>query len=237
MYRGYMIKKFYKNRRVLVTGATGFKGSWLCAWLNDLGAEVCGTGYSPNYNKNLFKQLKLDKKIKVKIFDIRDLKKTENCIREFKPEIIIHMAAQPLIIESYKKPHETIEINFKGTMNILEVVRKISFVKALICITSDKCYENKNTTRGYKENDIMGGIDPYSVSKASSELLVRAYRESFFKNKNCGVATARAGNVIGGGDWSANRLVPDCVKFLLKKKLFILETHILIDHGNMFLNL
>ena len=213
------ITNFYKNKKVFVTGATGFKGSWLCSWLLHMGAKVYGSGYSPNQNKNLFYKLKLHKKIKLGIFDIRDQKKLEKFISRSKPSIIFHLAAQPLIIESYLKPHSTIDINIRGTLNILEASKKFNFVKSVVLITSDKCYENVGKLTRYKENDTLGGIDPYSASKSSSELIIRAYRESFFKNKkNCGISSARAGNVIGGGDWSANRLIPDTIRSLLDKK-------------------
>ena len=218
------LNNFYKNKKVLVTGATGFKGSWLCSWLLLMGAKVYGSGYSPNQNKNLFYKLKLQKKIKLGIFDIRDQKKLEKFITKSKPEIIFHLAAQPLIIESYLKPHSTIDINIKGTLNILEASRKFNFIKSVVLITSDKCYENVGKLTRYKENDTLGGIDPYSASKSSSELIIRAYRESFFKDKrNCGISSARAGNVIGGGDWSAKRLIPDCIKSLLENKVIFLR--------------
>ncbi|MDA9600896.1 CDP-glucose 4,6-dehydratase [bacterium] len=218
------ITNFYKNKKVFVTGATGFKGSWLCSWLLHMGAKVYGSGYSPNQNKNLFYKLKLHKKIKLGIFDIRDKKKLEKFISRSKPSIIFHLAAQPLIIESYLKPHSTIDINIRGTLNILEASKKFNFVKSVVLITSDKCYENVGKLTRYKENDTLGGIDPYSASKSSSELIIRAYRESFFKNKkNCGISSARAGNVIGGGDWSANRLIPDCIRSLLDKRAIFLR--------------
>jgi CDP-glucose 4,6-dehydratase len=218
------ISNFYKNKRVLVTGSTGFKGSWLCCWLLHMGAKVYGSGYSPNQNKNLFYQLKLQKKIKLAIFDIRDQKKLEKFIFKSKPSIIFHLAAQPLIIESYLKPHLTIDINVRGTLNVLEASKKFNFIKSVVLITSDKCYENVGKLTRYKEDDVLGGIDPYSASKSASELIIRAYRESFFKNKkNCGISSARAGNVIGGGDWSAKRLIPDCIKSLLKNKVVFLR--------------
>ena len=215
---------FYKNKKVLVTGATGFKGSWLCCWLLHMGAKVYGTGYSPNQNKNLFYQLKLNKKIKLGIFDIRDKKRLDKFILKSKPSIIFHLAAQPLIIESYLKPHKTIDVNVGGTLNILEASKNYAFVKSVVMITSDKCYENVGKLTRYKEDDVLGGIDPYSASKSSSELIIRAYRESFFKDKRkCGISSARAGNVIGGGDWSANRLIPDSIRSLLNGKSIYLR--------------
>ena len=218
------LDKFYKNKKVFVTGATGFKGSWLCSWLLLMGAKVYGSGYSPNQNKNLFYKLKLQNKIKLGIFDIRDQQKLEKFISRSKPSIIFHLAAQPLIIESYLKPHSTIDINVKGTLNILEASRKFNFIRSVVLITSDKCYENVGKLTRYKEEDALGGIDPYSASKSASELIIRAYRESFFKNKrNCGISSARAGNVIGGGDWSAKRLIPDCIKSLLENKVIYLR--------------
>lgn len=213
-----MIKNFYKNKKVLVTGATGFKGSWLCYWLTILGAKVFGTGYNPNKNKNLFYSLNLNKKIKLKLFDIKNKKKLKSFIKYSKPQIIFHLAAQPLILESYKKPYLTYSVNCIGTLNILEIVRKIDTVKSLVCITSDKCYENNFSTKGFKESDKLGGEDPYSGSKACAEIMIRSYKESFFNKKNCGLASARAGNVIGGGDWSKNRLIPDSINSIIKNK-------------------
>ena len=218
------IRNFYKNKKILVTGATGFKGSWLCSWLKKLGAKVYGTGFSPNQNKNLFYKLKLEKKINLKIFDIRDYKKLRSFTISSKPSIIFHLAAQPLIYKSYLEPHLTIDTNFKGTLNILEIAKNCNFIKSVVLITSDKCYENTGKIKEYKESDELGGVDPYSASKAASELIIRAYKESFFKNKrNCGISSARAGNVIGGGDWSEKRLIPDCIKSLLNNKLIKLR--------------
>ena len=217
-----IIKQFYKNKTVLVTGASGFKGAWLCSWLLLLKSKVYGTGFNPNKNNNFFYKLNLDKKIDYKTFDIRNFKDLDQFVKKSRPEIIFHLAAQPLIYESYKKPYSTFEINCMGTLNILEIAKKYKFIKSLICVTSDKCYENQGFLKGYKENDKLGGVDPYSASKAAAEMMVRAYRKSFFnKGKTtriCGVSSARAGNVIGGGDWSDNRLLPDSIKALLKKK-------------------
>ena len=213
-----MVKNFYKNKKVLVTGATGFKGAWLCYWLNILGAKVYGVGYNPNKNKNLFYSLKLDKKIKLKLLDIRNKNKIKKFIISNKPQIIFHLAAQPLILESYKKPYLTYTVNSIGTLNVLETVRQIKSVRSLICVTSDKCYESNYSTKGFKEDDRLGGKDPYSGSKASAEIMINSYQESYYKSKKCGLASARAGNVIGGGDWSENRLIPDTVNSIIREK-------------------
>ena len=210
---------FYKNKKVLVTGATGFKGAWLCSWLLKLGAKVYGIGFTPNKNKNLFYSLSLDKKIVLRLFDIRDFKKLYQFINFSRPSIIFHLAGQPLVFESYKKPLLTFDINFRGTLNVLESSRNSKFVKSIVSITSDKCYENiGHYKKVYSETDRLGGLDPYSASKASAELIIKSYRDSFFKHKiKCGISSARAGNVIGGGDWSQKRLIPDCVRFIRNK--------------------
>ncbi len=218
------LKKFYKNKKILVTGATGFKGAWLCKWLLMMGAKVIGVGYNPNKNKNLFYQLNLDKKINLHLFDIRNYKKLNFLIKKNKPSIIFHLAAQPLIYESYYKPLETFDINFRGSMNIVDISRKNKNVKSVIIVTSDKCYESNYSSKGFKEDDLLGGIDPYSASKSSTEIMVRAYRESFFKKiKRVGISTARAGNVIGGGDWSPKRLIPDVIKSINKNKSILIR--------------
>ena len=218
------LKKFYKNKKILVTGATGFKGAWLSNWLLKLGSKVTGVGYNPNKNKNLFYQLNLHKKINLHLFDVRDFKKLENVIKKVKPSLIFHLAAQPLIYESYKKPLLTFDVNFRGTLNLMECVRHSNFVKSVVIVTSDKCYESNSSSKGFKETDILGGIDPYSASKSSTEIMVRAYRESFFKKNNqIGVSTGRAGNVIGGGDWSPKRLIPDCIKSLKANKTIVIR--------------
>ncbi len=210
---------FYKNKKVLITGSTGFKGAWLSLWLNMLGAKVYGIGYKPNNNKKLFNQLDLSKKIIFRNIDIRNFNKIKNHIFKIKPEIIFHLAAQPIISKSYEKPKYTYEVNSIGTLNIMETIKDIKFVKSVVLVTSDKCYESNNSTIGFSENDKLGGIDPYSGSKAAAEIIVNTYYQSFFKNKkNIGIATARAGNVIGGGDWSKDRLIPDAIKFLNRKK-------------------
>ena len=219
-----ILKKFYKNKSVLITGVTGFKGTWLCSWLLELGANVVGVGYNPNPNKNLFYKLNLNRKIKLNLFDIRNLSKLQQLVKKTKPSIIFHLAAQPLIYESYKKPLETFDINSRGTLNVLEVTRLNNFIKSVVLVTSDKCYENNFSTRGFRENDRLGGVDPYSASKASAEIIAKAYKEIFFKNKNIkGISTGRAGNVIGGGDWSPKRLIPDSIRCLIQGKPIFLR--------------
>tara|TARA_B100001059_G_C17825763_1_gene581255 strand:- start:450 stop:1520 length:1071 start_codon:yes stop_codon:yes gene_type:complete len=216
--------KFYKNKKILITGVTGFKGAWLALWLNLLGAKVYGIGYKPNNNIRLFDQLNLKKKIFFKNIDIRNFKKLSKYIKKIRPKIIFHLAAQPIISKSYEDPTNTYEINSFGTLNLIEIVKKNSFIKSTIFITSDKCYESNNSTVGFKENDKLGGIDPYSGSKACAEIIVNTYHHSFFKNKlNRGVATARAGNVIGGGDWSKDRLIPDSIKSLVTNKKIVIR--------------
>jgi CDP-glucose 4,6-dehydratase len=214
---------FYKGKKVLITGATGFKGSWLCLWLSMLGAHVIGTGLKKNSQK-LFYQLGLEKKIKVYYLDVRENQRLKKIIFKHKPSIIFHFAAQPLVRESYKYPIQTYEINIMGTINILDIVYRAGFVKSLVCVTTDKVYENKNWVWGYRENDSLGGDDPYSASKAAAEMAINSYKNSFFvNNKKIGVASVRAGNVIGGGDMSKDRIIPDCVRNLLKKKNIIIR--------------
>lgn len=214
-----MVKKsFYKNKKILITGATGFKGAWLCMWLKILGSKVYGIGHNPNRNKNLFYSLNLHKEINLSILDVRNFSKLCKKIKSIKPEIIFHLAAQPLILESYKKPFETYNVNSNGTLNILESIKNTKSVKTLILVTSDKCYQSNSSTKGFKEEDKLGGEDPYSGSKACAEIIANTYYKSFFSKKNIGVATVRAGNVIGGGDWSKDRLIPDCINSILKNK-------------------
>lgn len=216
--------KFYKNKKILITGVTGFKGAWLALWLNLLGAKVYGIGYKPNNNIRLFDQLNLKKKIFFKNIDIRNFKNLSKYVKKIKPKIIFHLAAQPIISKSYDDPFETYEINSLGTLNLIEIIKQNKFIKSSVFITSDKCYESNNSTKGFKENDKLGGIDPYSGSKACAEIIAKTYYYSFFKNKiNRGIATARAGNVVGGGDWSKDRLIPDSIKSLYEKKVIIIR--------------
>lgn len=208
---------FYKNKKVLITGHTGFKGSWLCLLLNELGADVYGYALPPKTTPNLFSEAHINKIITSHLGDIRDFEKLEGVLHQIQPDIIIHMAAQALVIESYKNPRETFEINIMGTVNLLDAARTTKSVKAIINVTTDKCYENKEWYWSYRENEPMGGYDPYSNSKGCSELVTSSYRNSYFNlNKyadhGVAVASARAGNVIGGGDWSDDRLIPDFIR-------------------------
>ena len=219
-----ILNNFYKNKKIFVTGATGFKGAWLCLWLNMLGAKVNGIGYRPNDNKRLFNQLNLRKKILFKNLDIRDFSKLNKYVKKVKPQIIFHLAAQPIISKSYEDPFNTYQVNSFGTLNLIETIKRNKFIKSSVLITSDKCYESNNSTKGFVENDKLGGIDPYSGSKANAEIIVNTYYQSFFKNKiKTGIATARAGNVIGGGDWSKDRLIPDAIKSLRENKQIIIR--------------
>tara|TARA_A100001011_G_scaffold351973_1_gene392464 strand:- start:528 stop:1601 length:1074 start_codon:yes stop_codon:yes gene_type:complete len=216
--------KTYKNLKVLITGSTGFKGAWLSFWLNKAGAKVTGVGLNPEKDFILFEELKLKKKISQHIIDIENFKKLNHLVKKIKPDIIFHLAAQSIVSESYINPLKTIKTNTLGSVNILEIVRK-NKIKNLVYITSDKCYLNKNLTRGYKEKDTLGGYDNYSSSKASAEILFHSYFESFFKEeKNVFAATARAGNVIGGGDFKKNRIIPDLFKSLYNKQKLILRS-------------
>ena len=218
-----MFNNFYQKKKILITGATGFKGAWLSLWLYLLKAKVYGIGFRPNRNRNLFYKLRLDKKIKLYNLDIKDYKGLQKLIKKINPEIVFHMAAQPLILEGYKKPYETYLINSIGTLNIVDILRKSENIRSIVCVTSDKCYQSNNSTKGFIESDKLGGEDPYSGSKANAEIIVNTYLKSFFNKKKCGLASARAGNVIGGGDWSKDRLIPDTIKALLSNKTIVLR--------------
>ena len=211
----------YLNKRVLVTGHTGFKGSWLCLLLNQLGADVYGYALEPPTSPSLFKEANIEELITSFIGDIRDLDNLQKVLQQVQPEIVIHMAAQPLVRESYKIPVETYAINVMGTVHLLEACRNTSSVKAIVNVTTDKCYENREWHWGYRENEPMGGYDPYSNSKGCSELVTSSYRNSYFNPKDyqkhgVAVASARAGNVIGGGDWADDRLIPDFIRAISK---------------------
>jgi CDP-glucose 4,6-dehydratase len=210
---------FYKGKKVLVTGHTGFKGSWLSIWLNQLGAEVQGYALEPPTVPNNFSVCRLDDRIRSVIGDVRDFDHVLKVFQEFKPDVVFHMAAQPLVRYSYEVPRYTIDVNVMGSANVLEAVRQTPSVTELIMITSDKCYENREQVWGYKENDPMGGDDPYSASKGAAEIVIRSYLRSFFLHRqNFGAASVRAGNVIGGGDWGKDRILVDCIKALSQKQ-------------------
>lgn len=215
----YSYMDIYRNKRVFITGDTGFKGSWLSFWLNELGADVVGYALPERLDSDLFNVLKLEKLIHHIDGDIRDYENLKKIIDDFRPEFIFHLAAQAIVKLSYDDPKLTFDTNILGSVNVLEIARKSGYLKSLIYVTSDKCYKNKELMRGYRENDELGGYDPYSASKAAAEIVMSAYQDSFFKNNNeLGVASVRAGNVIGGGDWSVDRIVPDCIRSLKEKK-------------------
>lgn len=214
---------FYKGKKVLVTGHTGFKGSWMCKVLTNMGAEVAGYSLNPPTNPSLFEIAEIEKDIKSYIGDIRDLKKLKAVFDEFQPEIVLHLAAQPIVRDSYKDPVYTYETNVMGTVNILECVRNSESVKSFLNVTTDKVYENKEWCWGYRENEPLDGYDPYSNSKSCSELVTHSYKNSFFKDSDIAISTARAGNVIGGGDFANNRIVPDCIRAAKKKEDIIVR--------------
>jgi len=214
---------FWKDKRVFITGHTGFKGSWLSILLNKLGSEVYGYALEPSKDNALYNELSLSSSINSTFGNILDYQFLKKIINSCQPEIIFHMAAQPLVRDSYVIPLETIQTNAIGTANLLDIVRGTPTVKALVNITTDKCYENEELGIPFKETDPLGGRDPYSASKACSEIITHAFRQSFFLNSNCKIATARAGNVIGGGDWSNNRLIPDMVMSLKESRNIILR--------------
>jgi CDP-glucose 4,6-dehydratase len=205
-------KDFWQGKRVFLTGHTGFKGSWLSLWLFSLGAKVRGYSLNPPTTPSLFNEAKVDSLIDSYIGDIRDQDTLHESMVSFSPDILIHMAAQPLVRCSYNEPIETYEVNVIGTAKVLEVARSCSNLKAIVNITTDKCYENDGRTEGYKENDPMGGYDPYSSSKGCAELVTSSYRRSFLQEQGIGLASVRAGNVIGGGDWANDRLIPDILR-------------------------
>jgi CDP-glucose 4,6-dehydratase len=208
-----MFNDIYKGKKVFLTGHSGFKGSWLTLWLESLGAEVLGYSLEPNTNPSMFEELRIYGHCRNEFGNILDSKHLEEVMSEFKPDIVFHLAAQPLVRLSYSEPKMTYETNVIGTLNVLEAARKCESVKAFVNITTDKCYENMEVNRGYKETEPMGGYDMYSSSKGCVEILSSSYRRSFLQNdKGFALATARAGNVIGGGDWALDRLIPDCVR-------------------------
>jgi CDP-glucose 4,6-dehydratase len=220
--QNFMFGNIYNGKTVFITGHTGFKGSWLSLWLTKLGAKVVGYALEPPTKPNHFDLLNLD--IISIIGDIRDKDKLNSVIKEYKPEIVFHLASQPLVRYSYNNPLETFEINVIGTINLFEACKNVDSIRAIINVTSDKCYENREWFWGYRESDPLGGYDPYSASKACSEIVTSCYRKSFFNLEDYGekhnilLASVRAGNVIGGGDWREDRLIPDIVRSVIKKE-------------------
>lgn len=205
-------KAFWKGKKIFLTGNTGFKGSWMTIWLLEMGAEVVGYSNEVPTTPSLFESAGLRNQIKYIEADINDLKTLSDSVKEMQPDILLHFAAQPLVRLSYSEPVMTYETNVMGTVKILESIRNVNSVKSAVIITTDKCYENKEWEYGYREVDPMGGYDPYSSSKGAAELVISSYRNSFFRDRNTRVASARAGNVIGGGDWAVDRLIPDLVR-------------------------
>ncbi len=204
---------FWRGKRVFLTGHTGFKGTWLTLWLAELGAEVAGYALELDTEPSMFAALALDELCHSRIADIRDEERLAGAVRAFRPHILIHMAAQPLVRRSYREPLATFAINVQGTANVLEACRGVEELRAVVIVTTDKCYENHEELRPYREDEPLGGRDPYSASKACAELVTRAYRNSFFAaSGSAAIASARAGNVFGGGDWSEDRLIPDMVR-------------------------
>ena len=203
---------FWKDKKVFLTGHTGFKGGWLAAWLTKLGASLYGYSLPPNDDLSLHNAIRLKEMMDAEFGDIRNLQQLSASIKKHNPEIIFHLAAQPLVRQSYVDPVATFSTNVIGTVNLLEAARQTNAIRAVVNITTDKCYENREWHWGYRENEPMGGYDPYSASKGCAELVSSSYIRSFYNNSNIGLATARAGNVIGGGDWAEDRLIPDLVR-------------------------
>ena len=219
---------FWKNKRVLITGHNGFKGSWLSLWLLTMGAKVSGISLPTLYKPSLFDQLAIKDQLDHRILDIREKDKLSAAVKEINPDIVFHLAAQPLVLRSYKYPLETWETNVMGTIFLLEALRSLDKMCSAILITTDKVYRNDEWLFGYREDDPLGGFDPYSSSKAASELAIASWRSSFcgnlsHQNENLLIATARAGNVIGGGDWSENRIVPDMIRSLQEKQRIVIR--------------
>jgi len=224
-----MHKTFWKSKKVLITGHTGFKGSWLSLWLQSLGAHVVGYALSPPTSPSLFQVAHVADGMTSITGDIRDLERVQAAVAEHRPEIVFHLAAQPLVRHSYENPVETYSTNVMGTVNVLEAVRQSGGVRVIVCITTDKCYENKEWLWGYRENEPMGGYDPYSSSKGCAELVISAYRRSYFSTEEYGqhkvaLGSARAGNVIGGGDWAEDRLVPDILRTIMADRPVIIRS-------------
>lgn len=222
--KGKVSSIFWKNKKVFLTGHTGFKGSWLSLWLQSMGASIKGYSLEPNTIPNLFTKANVGENMESEIGDIRNLKNISQSMFDFNPDILIHMAAQPLVRLSYEEPVNTYTTNVIGTVNVLEAARKCKNLKAIVSVTTDKCYENREWDWGYRESEPMGGHDPYSSSKGCAELVTSAYRRSFFSTQDTAfLASARAGNVIGGGDWSDDRLIPDILKAFEKSEPVVIR--------------
>lgn len=217
------IREFYKGKKVLLTGHTGFKGSWLTRILVNFGAEVTGYSLKPPTEPNLFQIIGLEQTIHNVYGDVRNREMLKQVFDEVKPEIVFHLAAQPIVRDSYEDPAYTYETNVMGTVNILECVRQSLFVKSFVNVTTDKVYENKEWEYGYRENDRLDGYDPYSNSKSCSELVTHSYQKSFFSDRDCAISTCRAGNVIGGGDFANDRIIPDCIRAASQKKEIVVR--------------
>lgn len=214
---------FYKGKKVLITGHTGFKGSWMSMLLDEAGARLTGYALEPQADPSLFRMCGLDGKMNSIEGDIRDLTRLQEVFESVQPEIVIHMAAQPIVRESYKDPVYTYEVNVMGTVNVMECVRRTESVRSVINVTTDKVYKNKEWCWGYREEEELNGFDPYSNSKSCSELVTSSYRNSFFTDRNVAVSTVRAGNVIGGGDFAVDRIIPDCVRAVAKQEEIIVR--------------
>ena len=217
-------KGFWKGRRVFVTGHTGFKGSWLCLWLHELGAQVKGFALEPPTTPSLFNEARVAELVESEIGDIRDLERVTKSIHDFQPDILIHMAAQPLVRYSYDAPIETYAVNVLGTAHVLEAAKSCGTIKSVVSVTTDKCYENKEWVWAYREDEPVGGHDPYSSSKGCAELVTASYRRSYYEEKRMGLASARAGNVVGGGDWALDRLIPDILRAFEKEQPVVIRS-------------
>ena len=213
--------EIYKNKKVLITGITGFKGSWLYLWLNHLGADVSGFGLLPDTNPSMYRILRMQEDEKISIGDIRDKSFVKNIVGKYNPEIIFHLAAQPLVNVSYENPEETFETNINGLINLFEVLKNNNSVHSLIVVTSDKCYRNTGEKKKFKEEDALGGIDPYSASKSCAEIITNSYARTILNEKDLYISSVRAGNIIGGGDWSKYRLIPDIIKSIMNNDKLI----------------
>ena len=213
-----VIKSFFKSRKILVTGHTGFIGSWLTKCLTMLSADVCGYALEPHTHPNMYDILDFNKLLLYVKGDIRNTELLHKTLVDFQPEIVIHLAAQPIVLESYDNPVDTFDVNVTGTVNLLNEMRKVGSAKVVIVMTSDKSYRNNEWVYPYRENDVLGGKDPYSASKSCQDIVVDSFRESYFLNSEVGISSVRAGNVIGGGDWASHRIIPDLVRSVLSKE-------------------